>query len=155
MDGGQYPSVGDPITIQSISGSGTDLNSLLGSYTLTSVSYSNSNGSTLVTVGFTAATGLGTIIITGGQLFDITAAQPNPMVSIGRTVSQGVVGLSFISSGSGTLWTLSVGGQIAGAGFFNLSPEPVLGSVTGAPHSSAVHHKPELDLCAICSGRAL
>ena len=92
MDGGQYPSVGDSIIPVGLSGTG-GFNSLNGqTYTLTSVTYSNSGGSTLVTVGFTAATGLGTTTITGGSLFDITAAQPHPMVSIGRAITNGAVG---------------------------------------------------------------
>jgi hypothetical protein len=138
MDGGQYPSVGDSIVVLNLAGSGTNLNSLNGSYTLTSVSYSNSGGSTLVTVGFTATSGYGSITITGGTLFDSTAAQPSPIVSIGRSITQNVTGNAFISSGSGTVWTVSVGGQTGGAGFYNMSAEPVLGSVSGAPRSSAV-----------------
>ena len=129
MDGGQYPSIGDSIIPVGLSGTG-GFNSLNGqTYTLTSVTYSNSGGSTLVTAGFTAATGLGTTTITGGSLFDITAAQPHPMVTVGRAITNGAVGLScLISSGGPLVWNVSTGGQIAGAGFFPFAPEPVLGN---------------------------
>ena len=128
MDGGQYPSIGDSIIPVGLSGTG-GFNSLNGqTYTLTSVTYSNSGGSTLVTVGFTA-TGIGATTITGGSLFDITAAQPHPMVSIGRAITNGAVGAScLISSGGPLVWNVSTGGQISGAGFFPFAPEPVIGT---------------------------
>ena len=129
MDGGQYPSVGDSIIPVGLSGTG-GFNSLNGqTYTLTSVAYSNSGGSTLVTVGFAAATGLGTTTITGGSLFDITAAQPHPMVTVGRAITNGAVGAScVISSGGPLVWNVSTPGQNAGPGFFPFAPEPVLGN---------------------------
>ena len=127
MDGGQYPSVGDSIVTLSLAGTGA-VNSLNGpTYTLTSVSYSNSGGSTLVTVGFTAATGLGSLTITSGQLFDITAAQPCPFISVGRGLHQNVVGAPLISSGGPLIWNVSVGSQTGGVGFYQVDPEPVLG----------------------------
>ena len=127
MDGGQYPSVGDAIVTLSLAGTGA-VNSLNGpTYTLTSVSYGNSGGQTLVTVGFTAATGLGSITITSGQLFDSTAAQPCPFISVGRGLHQNVVGAPVISSGGPLVWNLSVGGQTTGANSYQVDPEPVLG----------------------------
>lgn len=134
MDGGQYPSVGDSIIPVGITGTGgvSRLNGL--TYILTSVAFSNSGGSTVVTIEFTAASGLGgkTTITAGGYVFDSTAAQPHPMVSLGRTISQNVVGTPTIASGSRTVWTLSVGRQTGGANFYNITPEPVLGFIHGS-----------------------
>ena len=129
MDGGQYPSVGD--TVHVLSGNGTNLTALNGTYTLTSVTYSNSGGSTLVTVGFTASTSLSVPTIVDGYLLDVTAAQPNPMVSVGRGVQNGVTGVPLISSGGPLVWTVSVGGQTAGPGFYYLTSEPKLGVIPG------------------------